>query len=68
MENSKKVDDIVAMIDQFMANGGGHMDVNVQDTSEDLEKQVVTRKSNECSGRDMACMVPTLHEGLDREE
>ena len=68
MADSKKIDDIVAMIDNFMANGGGQMNVDVENNTENLDKQVSTTNSSDCSGRETACMVPTLHQGLDRDE
>lgn len=61
-----KVDDIVAMIDQFMANNGGHMNIRVDaDGAVTAEKTVETTNSLECAAGDMACKVPTLFEGLD---
>ncbi len=69
-ESSQKIleDDIVAMLDNFMANGGGHMNVDVNALSKDLKKEVQETKSNECNSKNMACRVPTLHTGLDAEE
>lgn len=59
-----KVDDIVDMIDNFIVNGGGH--VNVVVNGEDAtEKSVETMKSSDCAGPNMACKVPTLHVGID---
>lgn len=67
-DNQKKIDDVLSMIEGFMSQGGGHMNVEVDSQDESLEKHVVTMNSNECAGQNMACKVPTLHEGLDREE
>ena len=69
-ESSKEIleDDIVAMLDNFMAKGGGHMNVDVNALSKDLNKQVQETKSSECNSKNMACQVPTLHTGLDAEE
>lgn len=65
----KKIDDIVAMLDQFVTEGGGHMNIKV-DKEGDVKKEV--RKSDpDCIpdiGIDMACQIPNLHEGLDAEE
>lgn len=68
MNDKKKLveDDIVAMLDNFMASGGGHMNVDVN--ADSLNKQVQEMKSSECNSKNMACQVPTLHEGLDSEE
>ena len=68
-DNQKQVeDDIVAMLDNFMAKGGGHMNVDVDTLAANLNKQVQETKSNECNSNNMACQVPTLHVGLDSEE
>lgn len=61
-------DDIVAMLDSFMAKGGGHMNVDVNALGANLNRQVQEANSNECNSNNMACQVPTLHEGLDAEE
>lgn len=61
-------DDIVAMLDNFMAKGGGHMNVDVNALEGELNKQIQEAKSNECNSKNMACQVPTLHTGLDAEE
>ena len=56
------------MLDNFMAKGGGHMNVDVNALGKDLNKQIQETKSNECNSKNMACRVPTLHTGLDAEE
>ena len=67
MENNK-VDDIVTMLDNFMKAEGGHVNVIVNnDGQADMQKAVQTTNSLECNGQ-MACGVPTLHAGLDRDE
>ncbi|MGN0481726.1 MAG: hypothetical protein ACI4EV_09150 [Lachnospiraceae bacterium] len=69
MNNESKVDDIVSMIDAFMNNEGGHMNIAVSDNgSPVIDKNVQTTKSLDCCGSQMACQVPTLHEGLDEPE
>ena len=68
MDQQKKIDDVLSMIEGFMARGGGHMNVEVNGQDEDLEEHVMTMNSSECAGPNTACRVPTLHEGLDREE
>lgn len=73
MENNQQIDDLVSMIDQFMSEGGGHMDVHVKDNGEIHTKKTLAKtvtKTNSldcCPDRDMACAVPTLFEGMDRE-
>lgn len=62
--NSKTIDDIIAMLDGFTSENGGHMNVFVN--NDNLEqKQVETANSLECSSNDMACGVPTLFEGVE---
>lgn len=67
MEKNNQVDDIVAMLDNFMAGGGGHMNVDIMDKSA-VVPSVQTMNSNECAGQNMACKVPTLHVGIDDAE
>lgn len=68
MDNKQRIDDIVNTIDQFMAQGGGHMNVAVNGDSKIDIKSVETTNSVVCQGNNMACCTPTLHEGLDRDE
>lgn len=64
MDEKKKIDDIVAMLDNFVTNGGGHMNLQIDDNeSEDVI--IETYKSTDCSTGNMACKVPTLHKGID---
>ncbi len=68
MDKNKQAEDIVNMIDSFMSEGGGHMNVTVQnDGKVSLEKTVKVTNSLECAKGDMACSVPTLFEGLDTD-
>jgi len=67
MDDNKKVDELVDMLDSFMNNGGGHMNVAVNDINSDTTT-VQTMNSNECAGQNMACKVPTLHVGIDDAE
>lgn len=65
----KQIDDIVAMLDQFMSENGGHMNIQVDtDGTVTAEKTVETANSLDCSKTDMACRVPTLFEGMDNEK
>jgi len=69
MDNEKKIDDIVSMIDQFMGSNGGHLNVSVADTNQaTLQKTTQTTNTLECASGNLACNVPTLHDGLDGEE
>lgn len=64
MDNNR-IDDIINMLDNFTDNGGGHMNIDV--TAAGNGKTVQTMKSNDC-GKNMACQVPTMHQGIDDEE
>lgn len=56
-DNQEKIDDLVAMLDQLMSNGGGHINVKVED--EDGSMQVETVNSTACSLQNGACAQPT---------
>ena len=72
MDNEKEIDDIVSMIDKFMAHDGGHLNVSVNDANKanttDLKKTVQTTNTLECAAGNLACNMPTLHDGLDGKE
>lgn len=69
MNNEKKIDDIVSMIDQFMEGKGGHLNVSIDDANNlDLQKTTQTTNTLECANGNLACRVPTLHDGLDGKE
>lgn len=64
--NDKKIEDLVAMLDQFMSNGGGHLNVtNNGADSSDVVKKVTKMGSLDCASGNLACQVPTLHVGID---
>jgi hypothetical protein len=68
MDNKNQADDIVAMLDSFMANGGGHANVSVNnDGNATLEKNVQVTNSLECATGDMACAVPTMFVAPDTD-
>lgn len=63
MTEKERVDQIVAMLDSFVSEGGGHMNVTVEDV--DGKEQVTNTLSvDSCNGK-TACSVPTLHKGID---
>lgn len=68
-DNEKKlIDDIVAMLDQSTSEGVGHLNISVDKNKEDIaqfNRSVNTLSSTDCSGKDMACSIPNLMEGLD---
>ncbi len=65
MTEKERIDQIVAMLDSFVSEEGGHMNVIVEDV--DGEEQVTNTLSvDSCNGQ-TACSVPTLHKGIDEE-
>ena len=64
MNYDKRIDDIIAMLDNFTEQNGGHMNINVN--SDDIDsKKIDTANSLDCSSGNMACKVPTLFEGIE---
>ena len=57
------VDDIVAMLDDMMSKGHGHVNVSVDPDT--VGKKVDTLGCTDCAKGDLACAIPTLHEGID---
>ena len=71
--NEKQIDDIVSLLDSFMTNNGGHMNILVAEDGtvnahKTMAKTVTTTNSLDCAEGDVACRVPTLFKGMDREE
>jgi len=73
MKNDKMIDDIVAMLDSSMLKGTGHVNITVNNNNisfdkTEIDKTVETLGSTDCSKGDLACNIPTLHEGIDGNE
>ena len=64
MDDKQMIDDFIKMMDSGMANGVGHVNVDV-DNNADNSKNVQTIGCTDCSRTPLACSVPTLHDGLD---
>ena len=64
MDDKKMIDDFVKMMDSGMAQGVGHVNVEVDDEAQN-SKNVQPMGCTDCSRTPLACSVPTLHEGLD---
>ena len=64
MDEKQMIDDLVKMLDSGMANGVGHVNVDV-DEQISGSKNVETMGCTDCSRTPLACSVPTLHQGLD---
>lgn len=67
MADKNQVDDIVAMLDQMMGAGQGHVNVSIDDTIAVGDKTTATMGCTDCAKGDLACSVPTLMEGMDEE-
>lgn len=67
-ENQQKIDEIIAMLDGFMSEGGGHMNITEDTLADAAEKSVTTLGCLDCAAGNLACAVPTLHVGIDDEE
>lgn len=69
LTSDKRIDDIVKMLDDFMSNKGGHMNIKVNNNGgikyKDKQKSVKTSRSLDCIEGNTACSSPTLFEGLD---
>ncbi len=63
MDEKQMIDDFIRMMDSGMAQGVGHVNVDV--SNESSNKNVQTMGCTDCSRTPLACSVPTLHEGLD---
>ena len=64
MDEKQMIDDFVKMLDSGMAQGVGHVNVDVNAQSEN-SKEVQTMGCTDCSRTPLACSVPTLEQGLD---
>ena len=64
MDEKQMIDDLVKMLDSGMANGVGHVNVDVDDKVEG-SKNVQTMGCTDCSRTPLACSVPPLDQGLD---
>ena len=65
MDQKSMIDDLVAQLDAGMANGVGHVNVDVDESMDSATKEVQTLGCVDCSKNPLACSVPTLHEGID---
>ena len=65
MDDEKKIDDLVNMLDNGFASGVGHVNVDTDTEQSDQSKTVQTMGCTDCSRTPLACSVPTLHQGFD---
>lgn len=66
MTEQERIDQIVTMLDAFVTNGGGHVNLTVEDL--DGEEEIANALSVGCCNVQSACSIPTLHKGIDEEE
>ena len=64
MADDKQIEDLIKMLDEGMSKGVGHVNVDT-DTKSSKDKSVQTMGCTDCSRTQLACSVPTLHQGLD---
>ena len=64
MDENAMIEDLIRQLDGGMANGVGHVNVEVDDTLTE-SRNVETLGCTDCSRTPLACSVPTLHQGLD---
>lgn len=67
MDEKAMIDDLVKMLDQQMAGGVGHMNVEVDESSKE-SKNIQTMGCTDCSRTPLACSIPTLHQGFEDYE
>lgn len=66
--NDKKVEELVKMLDQFVEDGGGHMNVQFNDDSEEFNvEKIEVKKGLDSCGVQSACQIPTLFTDEDDE-
>ena len=63
MDEKEMIDDLVRMLDEGMAGGVGHINVECGENGSSRSGQ--TMGCTDCSRAPLACSVPTLEEGLD---
>lgn len=62
----KKIDDIVAMLDEFTSNDGGHMNIKVEDGG-DVDFKIVDTHNTKACAKGTACQVPTFFDKNEEE-
>ena len=57
-----RIEYIVSMLDQFIMDGGGHMNIQVEEDGS--IKQEIRTNSTDCAAGDLACRIPNLEDGV----
>ncbi len=66
--NEKKVEELIKMLDQFVEDGGGHMNVQFNDDSEEFNvDKIEVKKGLDSCGVQSACQIPTFFTDEDDE-
>ncbi|WP_041138996.1 hypothetical protein [Beduini massiliensis] len=66
--NEKKVEELIKMLDQFVEDGGGHMNVQFNDDSEEFNvDKIEVKKGLDTCGVQSACQIPTFFTDEDDE-
>lgn len=66
IDNDKLLEDIVAFLDSSVTKGTGHLNVEVNEADGgSIPKTVDTLGCIDCAKGNIACQVPTLHDGID---
>lgn len=55
----KQIEDLIARLDSFMEEGGGHMEVHVANENSLETVKVTTTNTSECRPGKSACSIPT---------
>lgn len=63
MDELNDIDEIIKLIETQMENGAGHVNFDINENGITSINTVQER----CT-KDMACSIPTLHEGIDGNE
>lgn len=59
--NDKKVEELIKMLDQFVEDGGGHMNVEFNDDTEEFNiDKVEVKKGLDTCGVQSACQIPNF--------
>ena len=66
MNEKKKIEDIIAMLDGCIQDGVGHINLQVNE-EDDYSLQMETYKSNDCSLGNQACAIPNMQDSIDKE-
>lgn len=67
MKKKDMIDDIVALLDDSVSKGVGHLNITMEES--DTEAKTVEQLGClDCSKGNLACNIPTLHEGIDDQE